>query len=144
MGCATAAVRRATLLMTGDRLWTATARTIFWNRGIVEAALLTPLTTPFPPFVTPVDVGPDGVVHTAAGPLARPLVVAPATVTLAGEMIAGRQPGERIVAVGGRCTQVAHAEAHVFPPGRALLVQLASRVGHVALQRDACIVVATQ
>lgn len=87
-------LRDATLLMTGDRLWTATARTIFWNRGIVEAALLTPLTTPFPPFVTPVDVGPDGVVHTAAGPLARPLVVAPATVTLAGEMISGRPAGD--------------------------------------------------
>ena len=39
----------ATLLVTGDRLWTATARTIFWNRGIVEAVRLAPATTPFPP-----------------------------------------------------------------------------------------------
>src|SRR4029079_15628590 len=33
-----------TLLVTGDRLWTATARTVFWNRGIVDAAPLAPAT----------------------------------------------------------------------------------------------------
>jgi len=83
-----------TLLVTGDRLWTATARTIFWNRGIVHAALLTPLTTPFPPVVTDVGIGPDGVLHTAAGPLERTLVATPSTVTLAGETVAARPAGD--------------------------------------------------
>lgn len=79
----------ATLLVTGDRIWTSTARTIFWNRAIVDTAVLAPTTTPFPPVVTPVVVTPDGVLHTAKGTLERPLVVAPSTVMLAGEKVGG-------------------------------------------------------
>jgi hypothetical protein len=84
-----AGVRDATLLVTGDQLWTATARTIFWNRGIAEAAVLDPATTPFPPVVTRLGIDSHGVLRTASGPLQRPIVVAPATVMLAGDKIAG-------------------------------------------------------
>ena len=38
----------ATLLVTGDRLWTSVARTYFWNRGIGEVLRLAPATLPFP------------------------------------------------------------------------------------------------
>jgi len=85
----------ATLLITGDRLWTANARTIFWNRGIERAVVLAPVTTPFPPVVDAVTLEQDGVLRTASGAtLDRPLVVAPSTVTLVGEKVAERQAGD--------------------------------------------------
>jgi hypothetical protein len=90
-----AGVRDATLLLTGDQLWTTTARTIFWNRAIDEAIRVAPETTPFPPLTTSVDIGPDGVLRTADGsPLDRDVVVAPSTFTLAGDRIAERQVGD--------------------------------------------------
>ena len=90
-----ARTRDAALLVTGDRLWTATARTIFWNRAIDEVLRLVPATTPFPPVTTPVTIAPDGVLRTSSGdPLERPLVVAPSTVTLAGEKLAERPAGD--------------------------------------------------
>jgi hypothetical protein len=83
-----------TLLLTGDRLWTATARTIFWNRSIDDVALLRPTTTPFPPATRAVALGDDGVFRTADGePLRRPIVVTPTTFTLAGERVAERPAG---------------------------------------------------
>lgn len=88
-------MRDAALLVTGDRLWTATARTIFWNRAVGEVLRLVPATTPFPPVTTPVAVGPDGVLRTPDGTaLERPLVIAPSTVHLAGERVAERQAGD--------------------------------------------------
>jgi hypothetical protein len=85
----------ATLLVTGDRLWTATARTIFWNRGIVEAVRLAPATTPFPPATASVGIGPDGILSDAFGvELERPLVVTPSTITLAGTQVAARAAGD--------------------------------------------------
>ena len=90
-----AGARDATLLLTGDRLWTATARTIFWNRAVDEIVRLVPATTPFPPVTTPVTIGPDGVLRTSDGsPLERPVVVSPSTATLAGEKLAERPAGD--------------------------------------------------
>jgi hypothetical protein len=90
-----AGVRDATLLLTGDQLWTTTARTIFWNHAIDEAIRVAPETTPFPPLTTSVDIGPDGVLRTANGsPLDRDVVVTPSTFTLAGDRIAERQVGD--------------------------------------------------
>ena len=84
-----------TLLVTGDRLWTATARTIFWNRGIVEAVRLAPATTPFPPATASVGIGPDGILSDAFGvELERPLVVTPSTITLVGTQVAARAAGD--------------------------------------------------
>jgi hypothetical protein len=85
----------ATLLVTGDRLWTAIARTIFWNRAIDGALDLAPATTPFPPLVASVVLDPDGTLRTATGAtLDRPLVVAPSTFTLVGEKVAERPAGD--------------------------------------------------
>jgi hypothetical protein len=90
-----AGLRDATLLVTGDRLWTATARTIFWNRGIVEAIRLAPATVPFPPVTGSVGVGPDGTLETASGAaLDRSVVVTPSTITLVGSQLAARPAGD--------------------------------------------------
>jgi hypothetical protein len=90
-----AGVRGATLLLTGDQLWTTTARTIFWNRAIDDAIRVSPATTPFPPVTRSVDVGPDGILRAPDGSqLARALVVAPSSLTLAGEAVAERQVGD--------------------------------------------------
>ena len=89
-----AGVGDATLLVSGDRLWTATARTIFWNRAIRDVVRVTPATTPFPPVARAVDLPDDGVLRTRDGlPLERSLVVAPSTLTLAGEKVAERPAG---------------------------------------------------
>jgi hypothetical protein len=81
----------AALLVTGDSLWTSTARTVFWNRAIAEVLRVAPATLPFPPVTPSVDVGDDGVVRTAdGGTLDRQVVVAPSTVVLAGEKVAER------------------------------------------------------
>jgi hypothetical protein len=85
----------ATLLVTGDRLWTATARTIFWNRGIADVVRLAPATTPFPPVTASVGIGPDGTLSDALGvELERPLVVTPSTITLVGTEVAARAAGD--------------------------------------------------
>ncbi len=85
----------ATLLVTGDRLWTATARTIFWNRGIDEVVRLAPATLPFPPVTASVGIGPDGTLADRLGvELERPLVVTPSTITLVGTEVAARAAGE--------------------------------------------------
>lgn len=85
----------ATFLAAGDRLWTSTARTIFWNRGIRHVVRLVPATTPFPPVTPSVEVADDGTLVTAAGtPLERSLVVAPSTFTLEGEKVAERPVGD--------------------------------------------------
>ena len=89
-----AAVGDATLLVTGDRLWTATARTIFWNRDIVEVARLEGVTVPFPPVTLSYAVDDDGTLRRATGELRRRHVVAPSTVTLAGEKVAERPAGD--------------------------------------------------
>jgi 4-amino-4-deoxy-L-arabinose transferase-like glycosyltransferase len=89
-----AGVRDATMLVTGDRLWTATARTTFWNRGIREVMRLGVDSLPFPPVTPVVDVADDGVVVTSDGtPLERAIVVAPSTITIAGEKLAERRVG---------------------------------------------------
>jgi hypothetical protein len=84
----------ATLLVTGDRLWTATARTIFWNRGIDETVRLASLSVPFPPVTSSVEIGPDGIMRSRDGAaLEQELLVTPATFTLAGEKVAERPAG---------------------------------------------------
>ena len=89
-----AQVGDATLLVSGDRLWTATARTIFWNRRIRDVLRLAPATTPFPPATQVVHLRDDGVLRTRDDrPLERALVVAPSTLTLAGEKVAERSAG---------------------------------------------------
>ena len=87
-------VRDATLLVTGDRLWTATARTVFWNRGVREVMRLGTASLSFPPVTPVLDVTDKGVLVKSDGtPLVRDVVVAPSTITLAGEKLAERQVG---------------------------------------------------
>ena len=99
----------ATLLVTGDRLWTATARTIFWNRSIDDVVLLRPATTPFPPVTRAVEHRrrrrpPDR--RRRAAP--TPIVVAPTTLVARGRegrRATGRHErdaGPRGVAAGRR------------------------------------------
>ncbi|HET9243996.1 MAG TPA: glycosyltransferase family 39 protein [Gaiella sp.] len=89
-----ASVRDATLLVTGDRLWTATARTIFWNRGVREVMRLGTDSLSFPPVTPVLDVTDEGVLVKSDGtPLEREVVVAPSTITLAGEKLAERRVG---------------------------------------------------
>jgi hypothetical protein len=84
-----------TMLVTGDRIWTSVARTVFWNRAVHEVVALEPVEVPFPPNVPEVELGEDGVLRTANGqPLHRALVVAPDTFTLAGEPILERPQGD--------------------------------------------------
>jgi hypothetical protein len=78
-----------TLLDTGNRLWTSTARTVFWNHAIGEVLRVPPATPPFPPVTASVEIGDDGVLRTSSGDaLQRRVVVAPSTVRLAGEKLA--------------------------------------------------------
>ena len=91
----TAGVRGATLLVTGDRLWTSTARTVFWNRAIAEVLRLRAAPSVFPPITPLVELGEDGLLRTADGTtLRREVVVAPSTVVLAGETVAERPAGD--------------------------------------------------
>lgn len=87
-------VGNATLLVTGDRLWTATARTIFWNRDIVEVVRLDPARIPFPPVTQSYAAGGNGTLERSGAELRRSLVVAPTTITLAGERVAERPAAE--------------------------------------------------
>lgn len=85
----------ATLLVTADRIWPATARTVFWNRAIDEVVQLASAGSPFPPVATAVEIDPRGVIRGADGePLERDVVVTPSTVTLAGERLADRAAGD--------------------------------------------------
>jgi hypothetical protein len=85
----------ATMLVTGDRSWTSVARSVFWNRSVREILRVTPAEVPFPPVTTPVELGDDGILRTSDGnELARPLIVAPETVTLAGDAVASRPTGD--------------------------------------------------
>lgn len=84
-----------TLLATADRLWTGTARTVFWNRAVDEVMRVVPARTPFPPVSPSVELGDDGVLRDADElPLEREVVIAPATMTLAGEKLAERPAGD--------------------------------------------------
>jgi hypothetical protein len=85
----------ATMLVTGDRVWTSVARSVFWNRSVREVLRVAPVATPFPPTTASVALGDDGILRTAdGGELERTLVVAPSTVTLAGEAVAERPAGD--------------------------------------------------
>jgi 4-amino-4-deoxy-L-arabinose transferase-like glycosyltransferase len=85
----------ATMLVTGDRVWTSVARSVFWNRSVREVLRVAPVTTPFPPTTASVSLGDDGVLRGADGDgLERALVVAPATLTLAGDLLATRPAGD--------------------------------------------------
>jgi Dolichyl-phosphate-mannose-protein mannosyltransferase len=89
-----AQVDDATLLETGDRLWTATARTVFWNRGIRDVVRLSPASVPFPPTTPSVEIAEDGTLRTADGGALEPsVIVAPSTYRFDGEMLAERQVG---------------------------------------------------
>ena len=83
-----------TLLVTGDRLWTATARTIFWNRAIEEVVRVVPATVPFPPVTRSYEVADDGTLSDGRSGLARAVVVAPTTFVLDGEKLAERPAGD--------------------------------------------------
>ena len=85
----------ATLLVTGDRIWTSVARTVFWNRSVDDVRRVDAADVPFPPAVPSLEVAEDGILRTADGsPLDRPVVVAPDTMTLAGEPIVERPAGD--------------------------------------------------
>ena len=89
-----ASVRDATLVVTGDRLWTATARTIFWNRGVRNVMRLGVDSLPFPPVTPALDVADDGTLVTSDGkPLERAVVVTPSTIKVQGEKLAERRVG---------------------------------------------------
>jgi hypothetical protein len=84
----------ATLLVTGDRIWTSVARTVYWNRAIHEVLRVQPAGLPFPPDSPAATVGDDGVLRLADGrPIDRPLVVTPDSVMLAGTRVAERPQG---------------------------------------------------
>lgn len=90
-----AGIRGATLLVTGDRLWTSTARTVFWNRAITEVLRLRGAPSTFPPATPLVELGEDGMLRTTDGKtLRRATVVAPSTVVLAGTVVAARPAGD--------------------------------------------------
>jgi len=90
-----AGLENVTLLATGDRLWTSTARTVFWNHAIGEVLRIAPTTLPFPPVTPEVGVGEDGVLRAASGDaLRRSVVVAPSTLAVAGEKVAERPLGD--------------------------------------------------
>jgi hypothetical protein len=90
-----ARLEHVTLLATQDRLWTATARLVFWNRGIDDVLRIVPATTPFPPISSSVVLGDDGLLRDADDePVARGLVLAPTTYTLDGEQVAERVAGD--------------------------------------------------
>jgi hypothetical protein len=85
----------ASLLVTGDRIWTSIARTVFWNRSLHEVLDLAPATSPFPPAPGRVELADDGVLRTPDGDeLDRPLVVAPDSVMLAGDPVAAHPVGD--------------------------------------------------
>jgi hypothetical protein len=85
----------ATLLVNGDRIWTSIARTVFWNRAVRDVVRIEPAEVPFPPDTPAVSVGEDGVLRTEDGnSLDRGVVVAPDTLTLAGEPLLGRPQGD--------------------------------------------------
>jgi len=79
-----------TLLATGDRPWTADARTFFWNRSVADVLALDGATRPVPPTaVTGTLRDSDGLVLDQAGaPLELGEVVAPVTLVLDGTKIA--------------------------------------------------------
>jgi len=90
-----AGLHGATLLVTGDRVWTSVARTVFWNRAVQDVIGLPPADVPFPPDTPTATVGDDGVLRSADGtPLARPLVVAPEGMMIAGDRVAERPQGD--------------------------------------------------
>ena len=90
-----AGLEGATLLATGDRLWTSTARTVFWNHAIAEVLRVDAATLPFPPGTVAVELGDDGVLRASDGAtLGRQVVVAPSTFVLAGEKAAERPAGD--------------------------------------------------
>jgi dolichyl-phosphate-mannose-protein mannosyltransferase len=90
-----AGVDDATMLVTGDRVWTSVARTVFWNRAIREILSLPAVEMPFPPDVSAATVDDEGVLRTADGSaVERPVIVAPDTVTIAGDRIAERPAGD--------------------------------------------------
>ena len=86
-----AGLHGATMLVTGDRVWTSVARTVFWNRSVQEVLSLPPVEVPFPPDVRAATVGDDGVLRSAdGGAVDRPLIVAPASMMIAGTRVAER------------------------------------------------------
>lgn len=90
-----AGLEDVTLLATADRLWTGTARTIFWNRAIDDVVRVAPATTPFPPVSPSAVLGDDGVLRDGDGlPLERQVVIAPTTMTIAGEKLVERPAGD--------------------------------------------------
>ena len=90
-----AGIADATLLVNGDRIWTSDARTVFWNRAVREVIGIAPAVVPFPPDTPAASVGEDGVLRTEDGSsLDRSVVVAPDTLTLAGEPLLGRAQGD--------------------------------------------------
>jgi 4-amino-4-deoxy-L-arabinose transferase-like glycosyltransferase len=90
-----ASVGEATMLVTGDRIWTSIARAVFWNRSVHEVLRVAPAAAPFPPETASVELGDDGVVRSADGAaLERALVVAPETLVLAGEALVARPAGD--------------------------------------------------
>lgn len=88
-------LRDATLLVTSDRLWTAWARTLFWNDEIRDAVGFRPGASPFPPILPVVEPDEDGTLRTGDGRvLRRSLVVASTTFALDGEKLAERPVGD--------------------------------------------------
>lgn len=85
----------ATMLVTGDRTWTAAARTLFWNRAVDAVVRVSPAALPFPPDTPAVTLAGDGTLTTADGSqLSLPLVVAPETFVVAGDKVAERPAGD--------------------------------------------------
>lgn len=79
-----------TLLATGDRPWTADARTIFWNRSVTEILRLPGVSGGVPPAPAQVELDlVTGYLYDGTGRIVqRGLLVAPASLALVGERVA--------------------------------------------------------
>lgn len=93
-----AAPGAVTLLVTGDRPSTADARTVFWNRSIVDVVRLpgAPGGVPPAPRTYPLDTDTGWILDRDGRPLRLPLVAAPSTVTLDGQPVAAAPAGTSV------------------------------------------------
>jgi hypothetical protein len=80
-----------TMLVTDDQPAGSVARTVFWNPSIRSVVRLEEAEVTVPPGAPVVESGAGGLLSTGNGdPLAVPLLLAPATVTIEGELISQR------------------------------------------------------
>jgi hypothetical protein len=85
---------RVTLLDSGARDAASLARTVFWNRSVVDAVRLPTATGGLPLVSSPATIGVDGYVRAGERSLPGGEILAPATLVLDGEAVAGSEPSD--------------------------------------------------